>query len=228
MDLNGRFSVEGDVSDGKRMESLAYYVARQLDSLFPSDGIDPDINAITKILPTAIDRLKPILRTVRCFNKDLFHYHHSLQYSVFLYLLANEQWRNNSEHSLSDRLFLLNRALNSIDLFYSIEMPDVFFISHGLGTVLGNAKYGNRLVVFQNVTVGRVGEMKPIIGNNVVLYPGAVVTGRTVVGNNSIVSAGTILHNETVPDNTIVKITNGGQLVFKKNTRNYIDLYFDI
>lgn len=226
MKFDDHLLIETNVVDDSKFRSLARYVAKQLDSIFPLESFEIDVEKIVFILPAVIDRLKPILRAVHSFHTQTFEYYNSLQYTTFLYLLANEQWKIGSDRSLSERLFCLNRTLNSIDLFYSVEMPEVFFISHGIGTVLGNAQYGNRLVIFQNVTVGRIGEMRPIIGNNVVLYPGAVITGRTVVGNNSVVSAGTILHNVVVPDNTVAKFENG-ELVFKMNTKNYSDLYFE-
>lgn len=226
MRFDGRLLIETDVFDDKKFRSLARYVAKQLDSIFPSEGLEVDVEKIVRILPSVIDRLKPILRAVHCFNALSFEYYNSLQYSTFLYLLANEQSKIGSDRSLSERLFCLNRALNSIDLFYSVKMPEVFFISHGLGSVLGSAQYGNRLVIFQNVTVGRIGEMKPVIGNDVVLYPGATVTGKTIVGNNSVISTGTILHNVVVPENTVVKL-EGGKLVFKENKRDYVSLYLE-
>lgn len=224
MKFAGHLPIEDDVFDDEKLRPLASYVARQLDSMFPSQGVEADTENILQVLPLAIDRLKPVLRAVQCFNAASFDFYNSLQYTAFLYILANAQFRAGLDRSLSERLFCLNRALNSIDLFYSVELPEVFFVSHGLGTVLGNARYGNRLVVFQNVTVGRVGASKPVIGDNVVLYPGAVVTGKTVVGNNCVVSAGTILHNVVVPDNSVTK-WEGGKVVFRENKKDYVGLY---
>ncbi len=226
MKFDGRFSLDGGAHDEKKLLSLANYVARQLDSTFPAEGQAADVESIFGILPATIERLKPILRAVRCFNAGSFDYYNSLQYSTFLYLLANQQSRAGVDRSLSERLFCLNRALNALDLFFSVELPEIFFISHGVGSVLGDAKYGNRLVFFQNVTVGRVGEMRPQIGNNVVLYPGAIITGKTILGDNCVVSAGTVLHNVIVPENTIVKL-DGGKPVFKENMRDYVALYLE-
>lgn len=209
-----------------QLASLARYVARQLDANFPAGGVDADAAAIALLLPATIERLRPILVAVRCFNAVSFEFYNSLQYTTFLYLLSNEASVQGGCPGLPERLFCLNRAFNAIDLFYSVRMPPLFFISHGIGSVLGNADYGNRLVIFQNVTVGRVGENRPRIGDDVVLYAGAIVTGRTVIGNNCVVGAGTVLHNVAVPDNMVVS-TKGGQLVMNENRGTYIDLYFD-
>jgi serine O-acetyltransferase len=204
--------------------ALVQYVAKQLDSLVPGDGLDADVEQVSATVPRALERLRPILSVVRNFEPNSFDHLNSLQYATFLYLLSNEQWRTKPGDAIADRLFCLNRALNSIDLFYAVQMPEVFFISHGLGTVLGNASYGDRLVVFQNVTVGRVGDDRPQIGAEVVLYPGAVVTGRAVVGAGSVVSAATVVHGVTVPPGTVVK-SHRGELVFRPRTRDILSLY---
>ena len=206
-------------------QALGHHVAVQLDNMYPAEGLEADVDRIRTSLPRALDRLRPILASVRSFDPESFNHFNSLQYATFLYLLGNEHWRTGVVDSLADRLFCLNRALNSIDLFYAVEMPEVFFLSHGLSAVLGNANYGNRLVVFQNVTVGRVGDERPTVGSNVVLYPGAVVTGASVIGHNSVVAAGTVVHGMQVPDNTVA-MTRGSGLVLKPRERDFAGLYF--
>lgn len=203
---------------------LACYVAEQLHNMFPAGGMKQDIEMMMAIMPRALERMRPILGAVRAFEPDVFNHFNALQYATLLYLLGNEQWRLQPSSLVADRLFCLNRALNAMDLFYGVEMPEIFFISHGVGAVIGNASYGNRLVFFQNVTVGRVGDQRPAIGENVILYPGATITGRSEIGNNSVVSAGVLVHDTTVPDNVIVKLS-GSELVFQPMKRDYLSLY---
>jgi serine O-acetyltransferase len=203
---------------------LANYVAAQLHNMYPSEGIKYDLAAIMEIVPRALVRMRPILDAVHAFEPDIFNHFNSLQYATFLYLLGNEYWKIEPTGLIADRLFCLNRALNGMDLFYTVEMPEVFFISHGLGTVLGNATYGNRLVFFHNVTVGRIGDNRPKIGENVILYPGTVITGSSVIGCNSVISAGIVLHNTSVPDNVVV-MNKGAEPVFKSLHRDYLSLY---
>jgi serine O-acetyltransferase len=222
--FDGRIALVNGAWDATSVAALARYLATQLDHFSPCGTRAQDQARILTLLPAALDRMAVMLRAVRCFTPDIFNCHHSLQYAAFLYLLAHENARDDEWKTLSERLFFLNRALNAIDLYHAVEMPPVFFISHGLGAVLGNARYGNNLVVFQNVTVGRVGDARPTIGDNVVLYPGAMVTGATVIGNNCVVSAGTQLHNAQVPDNVLVR-SEGGKPVFTPHDGRYIDLY---
>jgi serine O-acetyltransferase len=103
-------------------------------------------------------------------------------------------------------------------------MPEVFFLSHALGTVLGNVEFATNLVVFQNVTVGRLGTATPKLGSNVILYPGSSVTGNSIIGDNSVIGAGVAINNLTVPDNTVATLVDG-RIKFKERVRSYIDLY---
>lgn len=192
--------------------------------MFPDGGFAQDVELIMEIMPQALERMRPILGAVHAFEPDRFNHFNSLQYATLLYLLGNELWKADLSASTSDRLFCLNRSLNSMDLFYTVEMPEIFFISHGLGSVLGNVSYGNRLVFFHNVTVGRVGENRPTIGKNVILYPGSTITGRSEIGDNSVVSAGIVLHDTSVPENMLVT-QKAAELVFQPLKRDYLSLY---
>lgn len=209
---------------------LAAHVARQLDQLMPHSSQAADMAQLMPHINPALLRLRPVLAAVRAFDASHFNHFNALQYASFLYLLANQVWRqthaDGSQVVLADRLFCLNRALNAIDLFYAVQMPEVFFLSHGLGTVLGQADYGERLVVFQNVTVGRVGDARPRIGSNVVLYPGAVVTGASVIGDGCVVSAGTVVHGVQVPANMLV-LSQAGALCFVPRRKDYSGLYLN-
>lgn len=206
------------------MVDLTRYVAAQLHNMFPDGSLEQDVEMIIDAIPQALERMRPILGAVRTFDPDTFNHLNSLQYATFLYLLGNENWRIKSSGIIADRLFCLNRALNAMDLFYTVEMPEVFLVAHGLGSVLGNVTYGNRLVFFHNVTVGRVGDHRPTIGENVILYPGATITGSSKIGNNCVVSAGAVVHNICVPDNVVV-IPQASKLVFQPLKRDYLSLY---
>jgi serine O-acetyltransferase len=209
------------------LDRLALYVAHQLGTLFPDDSPKSDLDAIHLVLATALERLRPMLAAVRAFETDRFDHFHTLQYTALLYLLGNEAWLTAAHPTLPDRLFGLNRALNGIDIFYAVTMPEIFFVSHGLGSVLGNVTYGNRLTVFQNVTVGRVGDARPLIGDDVVLYPGSTVTGRTKMGRGSVASAGVMLHNIDVPEGMIATADPGGGIAFHPARQPLSALYFN-
>lgn len=152
-----------------------------------------------------------------------FQTHH---YSVFLYNLARLLHESEEQPSLCEKLYLLNRMLNGVDLFYKINMPKYFLIGHGLGTVFSRAVYGNYLVVFQNVTIGVQDGCYPTIEEKVVIYPNSVISGKCIIGKNSVVGAGTVIVNKVIPENSIVFARNG-VLSIKENKRNDINNYFD-
>jgi serine O-acetyltransferase len=55
--------------------------------------------------------------------------------------------------------------LNGLDLYYQVEMPEVFFLDHAVGRVLGNGKYGNYFAFLQNCTVGNKKVIYRSLGN---------------------------------------------------------------
>lgn len=208
------------------LDALARYTARQLDSVVPGTNVGDDIDAICQIRDDALERMAPILASVRNFTPGTFDHVHTLQYASYLYLLANAEFHRHGATLLADRLYALNRSLNAIDLFYAVEMPAVFFLSHALGTVLGNVSYSNRLVVFQGVTVGRVGEAKPHIGSNVVLYPGASVSGDARIGNGCLIGAGAHIHGAEIPADSMVVVDSNGRQLVRPRRRDYAGMYF--
>ncbi len=98
--------------------------------------------------------------------------------------------------------------MHGVDWFYAVDLPVHFFAEHPVGSVLGKAKYGDHLLVYQGTTVGgssKDGKIHyPAIGNNVILFSNASVLGKSDIGSNVIVSAGAQIVNENVPDNCIV------------------------
>ena len=204
---------------------VSLYVCHQLNNLILTDSETSKAELITiqSNIESALQRLNPILASVRNFSGSFDHLH-SLQYSTFLYILANQIFLQEGPSDICNKLFFLNKTLNSIDLHYQVKMPEIFFISHGLGSVIGNAEFGNNFVLFQYITIGRVGNLSPKIGSEVIMYPGSAITGSSIIGNNVVVSANTAIHNYDVPSNSIVFPGNKAPEI-KPLTKNYIELY---
>ena len=55
---------------------------------------------------------------------------------------------------LAEKVYFYTRVNFCVDIFPTRRMPDKFLLVHPLGAILGDASYGNYLVVYQNVTVG--------------------------------------------------------------------------
>jgi serine O-acetyltransferase len=200
-------------------ESLIDYTCTQVANFFP-DGKHAILrNQVRLHIKEALNRLEYCINNIRMWTPNQFHYLHSSQYCLYLYYLANTIWRNTQDRDTGTRLFLLNKALNGIDLFYEIEMPDIFFIGHSVGIVLAKASYGNRLALYQNVTVGKNHGIAPVIGEGVILYPGTTIIGRSHVANGTIVSQGTGIVNRDTPGNCVVYAGERGNLTFKPAKR---------
>ena len=75
-----------------------------------------------------------------------FNPYHSVQYMIFLYYLSHEIYVNTQNTILCDKIYYLNKIMNSVDLFYAIELPQKFGAEHPLGSVMGRAKYGDGLI----------------------------------------------------------------------------------
>ncbi|HNZ92069.1 MAG TPA: hypothetical protein PKM82_12760 [Acidovorax sp.] len=208
-----------------RTELIAY-VARQLASFYP-DGLDTDAPAVLAAhMDTALARLGRCINEVRFWVPDQFDHLHSTQYTLFLYYLSHTIWQATGNCTLCTKLFCLNKALNGIDLFYEIEMPEVLFIGHSVGIVFAKAQYGNYLVVYQNSTVGKNHGVAPVLGEGVVMYPGTAIIGRCEVGDGTVLSQGVSLINANTPGHCTVYPGVDGRVAIKPAGRNVLEDIF--
>ena len=186
---------------GMDEEDLVAFTCAQIANFFP-DRKNADNAALVRAhLPAAMAWLAPIAAKAVHWNPVALDPLSSSQYCQFLYVLANTIWKATGNEALPTKLFLLNKALHGIDLFFKVEMPPIFIIGHAVGIVLGRAKYGNYFVAFQNSTVGRVGDDIPTLGECVVMFPNSAIVGRSRVGDFTVLSQGTSLVNTDLPGN---------------------------
>jgi serine O-acetyltransferase len=209
------------ISIGK--DNLMDLVCKQIRNGFVLDRTD--LSDIQVAISNALSRVE------KCFteaitkyywndkNQLIFNPFHSGQYSVFLYYLSREVWKNGNI-SLADRVYYLNKMLNSCDLYYEVSLPDIFFLDHPIGSVIGRASYSNYFVFQQNCTVGGNHGIYPRFGEFVWLFANATVIGDSDIGNNVFVSAGTLIKDETIPDNVIV-FGRSPNLILKQKPLEY-------
>ena len=84
---------------------------------------------------------------------------------------------------------------------------------HLFGIVVARpATIGNNVWIYQNVTIGarnnkegdgKTKENYPEIGDNTIIYAGAVIVGPVKIGKNCIIGANSVVIND-VPDNCVV------------------------
>jgi serine O-acetyltransferase len=204
---------------------LAAYVRTQIAHFFPM-GEDPQLLLIDAHLDEALARLNRCVSQVKMWLPGQFDVLHSSQYCIFLYYLANTIWRREQARTVCTKLFALNKALNAIDCFYEIELPEVFFIGHSVGIVLAKASYGNHLVLYQNSTVGKNHGVAPVLEDGVILYPNTAVIGGGVIRTGSILSQGVSVLNRSTEANKVVFQGVNGSLVFKDADRNILADFF--
>jgi serine O-acetyltransferase len=202
---------------------LGRYVARQLEAFFP-DGQSVDL--LQTALDPALERLERCIASVRLWRPGQFDYLHSSQYCTFLYFLARELWLASGDGRLCNKLFALNKALNGLDLFYQVELPDVFFIGHSVGIVLAKASYASHMVFYQNCMVGKNHGRSPVFEPGVILYPHSAVIGGCHLGREAVVAQGASLIDANAPAGHLVFRGEQGQPCFKPSRHRYLDDYF--
>lgn len=171
-------------------EQLIDYVDCQLQHFFP-DKRRGERTLLAQHMDETLARLNHCINAVRMWTPNQFYYLHSEQYTTFLYFLANTLWRHTQQEALCNKLFFLNKSLNGFNCFYSIALPDIFFIGHSLGIVLANTQFGNYLVLYQNVTVGKNHGAAPTIGEGVIFYPHSAVIGGCRIADHTVLAQGT-------------------------------------
>ena len=216
----------------KRNMSAYNVVVKQLESLF---GIDDNEKVIVKRgVELALESCD------NCFSKInskyyidegngvLFNPFHSGQNTIFLYYLSRVLYvKSMADRSLLDKIYYLNRSLNSVDLFYEVDLPEVFHVDHPLGSVIGKAKFGKNFAFQQNCTVGNNKGIYPVLSENVIMLTGSTIVGKCFIGRNTIFGAHSFVKDIDIPNNSMVvgRYPNHRVLPLSKEVANE---YFDI
>jgi len=209
-------------------ESLIAYTTAQCANIVPDGREDAFRTAVDAHLDEALERLHRCINACAPWRPDEFNVLQSSQHCIYLYYLSNTIWKRSGDTAAPTRLFLMNKALNGIDLFYEIAMPEAFYIGHSVGIVLAKATYGNHLVLYQNANVGRHKADIPVLGDRVILYPGSAVVGRAIIEDGAVLAQGARAINRRVPANQMPFAAAGGDLTFRPTPDDLIREYFRI
>ena len=210
-------------------KELVDYISAQCAHFFP-DGNDSSATLVG-IMPEALARMEVLvshvsLKYYRKEGKPYFSHLNTDQYAAFLYFCANTVYRRVPGSVVAEKLYALNKALHALDVFYAVELPEIFLFSHPVGSVLGRAEYGNYFVCYQNCTVGGNTKLEyPVLGEGVALYANSAIVGNCRVGNDVQMSAKSMLMNTDAPDGVIVCGTYP-DIVFKTPHQRARDRYF--
>jgi len=189
---------------------LSVYVKQQLTTFYPDMQVS-QMSLIDLYINEAMRRAEFCFRNIdnkyykKSNGKALIDHTNGDQYAAFLYYLSNSIWSLSGDEILPKRIFLLNKLLHGVDIYYEVALPDIFQLVHPLGTVLGRAQYCDYLVVYQGCTIGSVvGGGYPRIGNGCIMYSNSSILGDCKIGENVIIGANSYVINKTVDDNKVI------------------------
>ena len=131
-------------------------------------------------------------------------------HALWFHRLAHFLWRHKLRF-LARLLAHINRFLTGIEIHPGARIGRRFFIDHGAGVVIGEtAEIGDDVLLYQGAVLGgttlKKGKRHPTIGNNVVMGTGAVALGAIAIGDRARVGAGSVVIKSVPPGATVVGI----------------------
>jgi serine O-acetyltransferase len=220
----------------KRLQSLSAkelssLVVRQVNAMIP-DFSPVKYRDMTEMVDIALERIFYCfsaikIRYYRIDDKCIFDHLNSDHYCTFLYFLSNTVFNELKKDDVASKLFLLNKYLHGIDLFYRVKMPKIFLLVHPLGSIIGNAIYEDYSVFYQNVVIGSTAEgIYPRFDEKVLFYSKSSVLGAANIGTNVIFGANSFILNVDIPANCTVVGQYPDHRILRNNT-NLFDIIFE-
>ena len=205
-------------------KNLLNYTVNQLNFFF-NDGTKVSSRVLKKPFNIALERIENCFKAVNnnYYQKlgiSIFNHLNSDHFCTFLYFLSNSCYSMKLNSIICEKIYYLNKILHSVDIFYEVELPDIFLLVHPIGTVLGRAKYSNYFVVYQGCNVGSNKNEKPIFEKYVTLRPNSSVMGKSKIYENSVIAAHSLILNQNVKKN-LVYIGNPKKFYHLKNKEKY-------
>ena len=185
------------------------YIKSLIESHIP-DNIKNNDKQLGKMVKDGLARLEYSFSKVKdkYFNENnapVFNHLNSDHMVVLLYYIGNSGFKSGFDKNILEKMYYLNKIMHSVDIFYSVELPDIFCVAHPLGTILGHADYSDYFYVYQNVTVGSTKEgVYPTFGEGVACFSNTSIIGDCKIGNNVIFTANSTIINKDIPDNSMV------------------------
>lgn len=146
-------------------------------------------------------------RIIPEINEDLQSFAGDASLKDFVFQLRKREYRNVFYYRLP---FIVRHFLNIFlrrertCYIHTKNIGGGLRVEHGFSSIIVAERIGRNFCFNQNVTVGWGKKGKPIIGDNVRIYTGAVVAGAIKIGNNVTISANSLV-TEDIPDNSFVK-----------------------
>ena len=117
----------------------------------------------------------------------------------------------NKEYVIARLISHISRWITGIEVHPGAAIGRKFFIDHGMGVVIGETtEIGNNCLLYQGAVLGGTSLEKkkrhPTLGDNVVVGAGATLLGAIRVGDNARIGAGSVVLTDVPPGATVVGI----------------------
>lgn len=113
-----------------------------------------------------------------------------------------------------------------MDLYYQVEMPEVFFFDHPVGTVMGRGEYSDFFVFSQGCTVGNNHGLYPKFENYVSMMSNSKILGNCKIGHHVIIAANAYIKDMDIPEYSLV-FGQYPDCIIKRNHKELIIKYFE-
>ncbi len=154
-------------------------------------------------------------------NDTVFNPLHSAQWTMFLYYMSREVYKNN-DIILADKIYGLLKLISSSDIFYCVEMPQIWFFDHPQGSVMGRAEYSDFFMFEQGCTVGNNKGIYPKLSYHVIMLSGSKVLGNCNIGDHVIFSANCYVVDRDIESYSMV-FGSGRDIVIKSISPSKFD-----
>lgn len=209
-------------------KELQKYTLKQLETYFP-DGHNLNGHDIDVSFEQALERTENCFRYIKNaaysdgHGTTYFSHLHSDQYAQFLYYWANSLWELSENKAVCDKLIYLNKTLHSFFVSYKGKLPNIFFLTHPVGSVIGNASYSDFLVIGQNVTINTGespnNEIIPKLGKGLYLAAGAKIIGNEPIGNRVSIGVDAFVYGQSIPDDSVVLRNPNGSIQIRERKK---------
>ncbi len=130
--------------------------------------------------------------------------------ALWLHRWAHFLWRHKLRF-LARFISYTGRFLTGIEVHPGAKIGRRVFIDHGAGVVIGEtAEVGNDVLMYQGAVLGGTTLTKekrhPTVGNNVVIGAGAVALGAITIGDGARIGSGSVVLQSVPPGATVVGI----------------------